>query len=67
MGPEDRIVFVVDDDASVRAAVERLLRSAGHYVRTFSNTSDLFKRGRPNGPCCLVLDVRIGGEDGESF
>jgi FixJ family two-component response regulator len=67
MGPEDPIVFVVDDDASVCASVERLLRSAGHAVRTFSNTSEPFKRGRPDGPCCLVLDVRIGGEDGLHF
>jgi FixJ family two-component response regulator len=61
------VVMVVDDDPSVRAATERLLRAAGYPVRTFPDTRTLFAHGRPDGPCCLILDVRMPGEDGLHF
>jgi FixJ family two-component response regulator len=64
---EPPIVLVVDDDPGVCAATKRLLRSAGYQVRTFENTQQLFAHGRPNGPCCLILDLRIPGEDGLQF
>jgi FixJ family two-component response regulator len=61
------IVLVVDDEASVCMATGRLLRSSGYHVRTFENTQQLFAHGRPEAPCCLILDLRIPGEDGLQF
>src|SRR5215218_7460782 len=61
------IVLVVDDEPSICIATGRLLRSAGYHVRTFEDTQQLFAHGRPDGPCCLILDMRIPGEDGLQF
>ena len=61
------IVLVVDDDPSTCTSLRRLFRSAGFAVRAFSNTDELFAHGRPEGPCCLVLDVRLPGRDGVTF
>ena len=60
-------VFVVDDDPSVCASVKRLLRTAGHRVRTFSSTAKLPRTGRLAEPCCLVLDVEMPQESGLQF
>jgi FixJ family two-component response regulator len=60
----DGTVFVVDDDASVRRGVARLLRSAGHRVETFASAHEFLERGIDAGPCCLVLDVRMPGQSG---
>jgi FixJ family two-component response regulator len=53
------IVLVVDDDASVRTSTERLVRSAGFTVRTFGSAQEFLASSRPEGPACLVLDVRL--------
>ncbi|WP_050028881.1 response regulator transcription factor [Verrucomicrobium sp. BvORR034] len=58
------IVFVVDDDASVRRSTERLIRSAGLEVQTFASGRDFLKHPRPERPACLVLDVRMPGLSG---
>lgn len=58
------IVFVVDDEASVRRSTERLIRSAGLEVQTFSSGRDFLKHPRPERPACLVLDVRMPGLSG---
>ena len=63
MTEPDAIVFVVDDDPSVRRSTERLLRSAGLKVQTFSSARE-FLRHQPDGPSCLVLDVRMPGLSG---
>src|SRR6266478_3860302 len=60
----DAIVFVVDDDPSVRRSTERLLRSAGLKVQTFSSAREFLAGHRPEGPACLVLDVRMPGLSG---
>jgi FixJ family two-component response regulator len=57
-------VFVVDDDVNVRCALARLLRSLGIQVETFASAREFLRCQRPDGPACLVLDVRIGGENG---
>lgn len=57
-------VFVVDDDASVRKSLTRLLSSAGYAVETFASSLDFLKRAPHAGPCCLVLDVRMPGGSG---
>ncbi len=53
------IVFVVDDDASVRDAVKSLIRSVGLHVETFGSTREFLDAKRPESPACLVLDVRL--------
>jgi FixJ family two-component response regulator len=63
MNEPDAIVFVVDDDPSVRRSTERLLRSAGLKVQTFGSARE-FLRHQPEGPSCLVLDVRMPGLSG---
>jgi FixJ family two-component response regulator len=63
--PESKpIVFVVDDDLSVRDALESLVRSAGFEVETFASAQDFLARRRAGGPSCLVLDVRLPGLSG---
>ena len=53
------VVFVVDDDASVREALQRLVRSAGLKVEAFASAEAFLNRARPEEPSCLVLDVRL--------
>src|SRR6201993_1871863 len=57
-------VLVVDDDPEFRDSVARLLRSVGLETRHFSSVSDFLKAGLPDGPTCLVLDVRLPGQSG---
>jgi len=59
MNESDPIVFVVDDDASVRDAVKRLIASVGLRVETFGSTGEFLAANRPQAPACLVLDVRL--------
>jgi FixJ family two-component response regulator len=59
MTDSDPIVFVVDDDASVRDAVKRLIASVGLRVETFGSTREFLSARRPEAPACLVLDVRL--------
>jgi FixJ family two-component response regulator len=61
------VVFVVDDDASVRAAVDDLLRSVGLTVQSFGSTQEFLQAKRPDAPGCLVLDVRMPGQSGLEF
>jgi len=60
----DPIVFIVDDDLSVRRSTERLIRSAGFKVLTFTSAREFLASQRPEGPACLVLDVRMPGLSG---
>ena len=57
-------IFVVDDEDSVRAALARLLRSVGLHVETFASAQEFLRSSLPSGPACLVLDVRLSGENG---
>jgi FixJ family two-component response regulator len=58
-------VFLVDDDASVRRALARLIKSAGYHVQTFASAREFLDGGSLNeGPGCLVLDVRLPGLSG---
>jgi FixJ family two-component response regulator len=58
------VVFVVDDDPSVRDALAGLVRSVGMNVRLFASTQDFLASERPDAPSCLVLDVRLPGPGG---
>lgn len=57
-------VFVIDDDARMRAATERLLKSVGLRVESFAAPKDFLSRTLPDVPSCLVLDVRLPGMSG---
>jgi FixJ family two-component response regulator len=60
----DAIVWVVDDDVSVREALQGLIRSAGLRVETFASAQEFLARPRADLPSCLVLDVRLPGLSG---
>jgi FixJ family two-component response regulator len=62
-GP-DRLVFVVDDDASFRESLKDLLSSIGLRVETFASAQEFLQSKRPDVPSCLVLDVRLKGLSG---
>ncbi len=64
MGASQATVFVIDDERSVRQALSRLLRSAGHRVETFASAEEFLKREQYAGIGCLVLDVRMPGMTG---
>jgi FixJ family two-component response regulator len=57
-------VLVIDDDSDLRASVGRLLRSLGIDVQLFASISDFLGSDSPDGPSCLVLDVRLPGQSG---
>ena len=67
MTPERSTVLVVDDDASVREALGDLFQSVGLRVEVFASTQEFLKNRRPEGPGCLVLDVRLPGKSGLDF
>jgi len=58
------LVFVIDDDASVRKGVSRLLRSARYKSEAFESASDFLAREQHSGPACLIVDVRMPGING---
>jgi FixJ family two-component response regulator len=58
------IVFVLDDDISVRESLELLITSAGWQPETFASPPEFLSRARPTVPCCLVLDVSLPGLNG---
>jgi FixJ family two-component response regulator len=57
-------VIVIDDDPDVREALGRLLRSVGLAASAYGSVSEFMKAGRPDGPTCMVLDVRLPGKSG---
>lgn len=61
---QDPIVFIVDDDESVRKSLARLITSVGLKVETFSSAIEFLKRDPYDGPACLVLDIRMPGLSG---
>ena len=64
MKSERPVVFVIDDDVSIREALSNLLRSVGLDVRTFGTAQEFLDGPRPDVPACLVLDVRLPGPSG---
>jgi FixJ family two-component response regulator len=60
-------VFVVDDDASVRAAIHGMLKSVGLRSETFATPQEFLQSKPSDGPSCLVLDVRLSGANGLDF
>ena len=60
-------VFVLDDDAAVRASIQGLLQSVGLRSESFGTAQEFLRGKRPEGPSCLVLDVRLPGVNGLDF
>ena len=60
-------VFIIDDDAGVRAAIQGLLKSVGLRSEAFATPQEFLRRKRSEGPSCLVLDVRLPGVSGLDF
>jgi FixJ family two-component response regulator len=61
------MVFVVDDDALIRAAIQGLLKSVGLRSEAFGTAQEFLRSKRPDAPSCLVLDVRLPGVNGLDF
>ena len=64
MSKPESIVYVVDDDESVREAIQSLIRSVGLHVEAFASAQDFLRSKRPDLPGCLVLDIRLPGFSG---
>jgi len=64
MTEPDRMVFVVDDDASFRESIRDLVRSVSLHVEAFASAQEFLRSKRPDVPGCLVLDVRLKGLSG---
>jgi FixJ family two-component response regulator len=67
MADANSTVLVVDDDPSLRESVGRLLRSLGLEAQLFASIADFLDSDPPDGPACLVLDVRLPGQSGLDF
>jgi FixJ family two-component response regulator len=63
----DPMVFVIDDDDLVRAAIQGMLKSVGLKAETFGTPQEFLCRQRPDGPSCLILDVELPGTSGLDF
>ncbi|HEX3990562.1 MAG TPA: response regulator transcription factor [Acetobacteraceae bacterium] len=67
MTETDPTIVVIDDDPDVREALGSLLRSVGLQARLLASVPEFLQAGRPNGPTCMVLDVRLPGRSGLDF
>jgi FixJ family two-component response regulator len=65
--PDTATVFVVDDDPSVRASIQGLLKSASLRSESFGTAEEFLRNKPPEGPSCLVLDVNLPGVNGLDF
>ena len=64
MSDENSTVLIIDDDSALRASVARLIGSLGLATQQFASISDFLASELPDGPTCLVLDVRLPGQSG---
>ena len=67
MTEERPVVIVIDDDPSLRKAIDRLLRSVDLRVELFESAQEFLRSDRPDAPSCIVLDVRLPGQSGLSL
>src|SRR5947208_10945711 len=67
MTSQSQLVFVIDDDASVRKGLKRLLRSANYESEVFESASDFLARPPHPGPACVIVDVQMPGINGINF
>ncbi|HEY3908999.1 MAG TPA: response regulator transcription factor [Stellaceae bacterium] len=64
---EQPTIIIVDDDPGIREALGSLIRSVGVQARALASVPEFLDEGRPDGPTCLVLDVRLPGRSGLDF
>ncbi len=64
---EQPTVIIVDDDPGIREALGSLIRSVGVQAKALASVPEFLNEGRPDGPTCLVLDVRLPGRSGLDF
>ena len=64
---EEPTVIIVDDDPGIREALGSLIRSVGLQAKALASVPEFLNEGRPDGPTCLVLDVRLPGRSGLDF
>ena len=67
MSDPEPVVFVIDDDPSIREAIQRLLASIALRAQTFGSTAEFLRAQRPDCPACLILDVRLPDVSGLEF
>jgi FixJ family two-component response regulator len=67
MTEQHSIVFVIDDDASIRNALKSMIRSVGLQVELFGSAGEFLQRKLPKEPSCLILDIRLPGISGLDF
>lgn len=67
MNDEQPVIFIVDDDPSMRATLSDVMRSVGLPVQAFGSPQDFLRSKLPDAPGCLVLDVRLPGQSGLDF
>jgi len=61
---EEPTVIVIDDDPDIRGSLVSLVRSVGLQIKALASVSEFLRHGRPAGPCCLILDVRLPDRSG---
>ncbi len=64
---EQPTIIIVDDDPEIREALGSLIRSVGLQTRALASAPEFLNEGRPDGPTCLVLDIRLPGQSGLDF
>src|SRR5712664_1284151 len=64
---EQPTIIIVDDDPGIREALGSLIRSVGVQTKALASVPEFLNEGRPDGPTCLVLDVRLPGQSGLDF
>ena len=64
---EQPTIIIVDDDPDVREALSSLIRSVGLQSKALASVPEFLNEGRPDGPTCLVLDIRLPGRSGLDF
>lgn len=65
--PEEPVVYIIDDDQSLREAIEDLLNSVGQQAQSFASVQAFLEAERHDAPACLVLDIRMPGMSGLDF
>jgi FixJ family two-component response regulator len=61
---EEPTVIVIDDDPDIRGSLVSLVRSVGLQIKALASVSEFLQHGRPAGPCCLILDIRLPDRSG---
>jgi FixJ family two-component response regulator len=67
MNEQPSTIIVIDDDPDIRSSLGSLLRSMGFEVKLLASVGEFLESGRPEGPTCLVLDIRLPGQSGLEF